>query len=221
MTVRFQNLEFDWLGHAGVRIESEKDKIMYLDPWSETFNDKPRDADLVLVTHDDFDHYDPIAIETVSKKSAKIVLYKEIDSSELDFETIFLEYGDREDIAGVSVKAVPAYNLPDGDHVDEDGEPYHDKYEGAGYLLEIDDVTVFFAGDTDFLEIHNDIDPNVLILPIGGFYTMDSEEALEFVKSVKPDLVLPIHYDTFEQIKANEHEFIEKVRELGVSAEIL
>lgn len=210
MSVEYSDITFERLGHASVRIETEDGRVAYIDPWSDVLGGRdPQDADVVLVTHDDFDHYDPDAIASVSTDATTVVAYEHIDTSDLTAaESIRSLVADGElTVDGITAHAVPAYNRPDGDHVDENGDPFHAQNEGIGLLLSIDDTTIYVTGDTDFLDEHEHLTADVFIPPIGGHYTMDRHDAAAFVEHVGPDLVLPVHYDTFEPIETDAEAF--------------
>ncbi len=218
--VSYDGLSFERLGHASVRIETEDGTVIYIDPWSEIYDGSPGDGDIVLVTHDDFDHYDPAAIEAVAAPDATIAIYEAVDTSDLDREVQPLPLEGSATVAGIDVQTVPAYNDPDGAHVDEDGDPFHAEGEVIGLLLTLSGTTVFFPGDTDFLPHHESITADIFMPPIGGHFTMDRHEAAEFTASVDPDLVLPLHYDTFEPIETDAEAFVEDVEAEGIEAEL-
>jgi L-ascorbate metabolism protein UlaG (beta-lactamase superfamily) len=155
------------------------------------------------------DHYDSDAIASVSTDETTVVAYEQIDTSDLTAaESIWSLSADGElTVDGITVHAVPAYNRTDGDHVDENGDPFHAQNEGIGLLLSIDDATIYATGDTDFLDEHEQLTADVFIPPIGGHYTMDRHEAAAFADSVGPEIVLPVHYDTFEAIETNAEAF--------------
>ncbi|AHG04892.1 hydrolase [Halobacterium sp. DL1] len=220
MSVQHDDLTFERLGHASVRIETGDGLVVYVDPWSEVLEDDRRDGDVVFVTHDDFDHYDPDAIDAVASDDADIVVYDAVDTTDLDRNQTALAYDESITVRGVDVQAVPAHNRADGEHVDDDGEPFHAEHEGVGLLLGFDGTTVYFTGDTDFLQAHNHLEADVFVPPIGGHYTMDRHEAAEFAESVDPDLVLPVHYDTFDAIETDAGAFIEDVEARGIYAEL-
>lgn len=213
MSAEYNGLTFERLGHASVRIETSDSHILYLDPWSEVLGDRdPHDADVVFVTHDDFDHYDPDAIERVSTSESTIVAYDGVDTSDLVTPAaVWALAADDEELTvdGIAVQAIPAYNRADGDHVDEDGTPFHAQNEVIGLLLEIEGTTVYFPSDTDFLDEHEALPTtiDVFLPPIGGHYTMDRHEAAAFTDSIQPALVLPVHYDTFEAIETDAEAF--------------
>ncbi len=220
MPVQYDGMEFDRLGHASVRIETNDGTVIYIDPWSDLIDDEPNDGDIVIVTHDDFDHYDPEGIAAVQDTDATIAAYEAIDTTDLDTDVIELPYEGTTTVAGIDVESIPAYNDPDGPQVRDNGNPFHADGEVIGVILSIGDTTVYFSSDTDFLPIHETIKADVFIPPIGGHYTMDREEAAEFARSVGASLVLPVHYDTFEAIETDENAFIADLEADGIRAEL-
>ena len=218
MSVAYDGLTFERLGHASVRIETSDGYTLYLDPWSEVLGDRdPSDADIVFVTHDDVDHYDPDAIKRVATSETTIVAYEGIDTSDLEgAEAVWaLSEGEDSTIDGIAVHAVPAYNRADGEHVDDDGNPFHAHHEVIGLLLSIEGTMVYFPSDTDVLTEHEalaaEIDVDVFLPPIGGHYTMDRHEAAAFAERLAPGLVLPVHYGTFEAIETDAEAFKQDV----------
>lgn len=220
MSVSHDGLEFERIGHASVRIETDDGQVVYIDPWSQVMADSPGDADVVFVTHDDPDHYDPEGIEAVANEDTTVVTYAGIDTSDLDRDVTEIDLGEELTVDGIDVEATPAYNRVDGEHVDEEGEPFHAEGEVIGLLLSFDGTTVYFTSDTDFLPDHDDIRADVFLPPIGGHYTMDRHEAVDFAVSVGPDLVLPVHYDTFEAIETDAEAFAEEVEAQNVNISV-
>jgi len=220
MSVEYGGLTFERLGHASIRIETADGLVVYIDPWSEVLGDAPHDGDVVLVTHDDMDHYDPEAIEAVAGPDAAIAIYEAIDTSDLDRDVTDIEYDGALTVRGIDVEAVPAYNRSDGEHLNEDGAPFHAEGEVVGLVLDFDGTTVYFPSDTDFLPVHEDIKADVFCPPIGGHFTMDRHEAADFSEAIHPDLVLPVHYDTFEAIETDAEAFVADLGERGITAEL-
>lgn len=220
MLVRYKDLSFERLGHASVRIETPDGRVTYVDPWSEVVEAEPHDADVVFVTHDDFDHYDPDGIAAVSTDETTVVAYEGVATDELPQRVVTLPYRGDLTIADIRVRAVPAHNQSDGQHVDEDGAPFHAEGEVVGLHLTFDDVTVYYPSDTDFLDDHEGITADVFIPPIGGHFTMDRHEAARFAESVGATLVLPVHYDTFESIEADAAAFKRDVEDRGPSVSL-
>ena len=221
MSAEFQGLSFDRIGHASVRIETREGTVIYIDPWTEVLDAEPHDGDIVFVTHDDFDHYDPDGIAAVAKPDATIAVYEAVDTSDLDRPVTPLPLEDTLTVDGITVQTVPAYNDPAGDHVDDDGQPFHAEGEVIGLVLTIDETVVFFPSDTDFLPSHARMSVDVFLPPIGGHYTMDRHEAAEFARSVDPELVIPLHYDTFEAIETDVEAFAADLEESGTRVAIL
>ena len=213
MSVQHDGLLFERLGHASVRIETSGGQVMYIDPWSQVVDGEPHDADVVFVTHNDRDHYDTAAIEAVADTETTVVAYEAIDTADLNRDVTPLAYDGALTVDSIEVQAVPAYNEPDGEHVDESGEPFHAEREVVGLMLTIDGTRVYFASDTDFLDAHTELEADVFLPPIGGNFTMDRHEAARFAESVDPALVLPVHYDTFEEIETDSDAFKETVEE--------
>ncbi len=220
MSVSFQGVEFERLGHASVRIVTQAGTVLYIDPWAEVMDSEPQDGDLVFVTHDDFDHYDPDGIDAVAKPDATIAVYEAVDTNDLDREVIDLPLNGSTTVDGLLVQSVPAYNDPDGDHVHESGEPFHAEGEVIGLVFSFDETVVYYPSDTDFLDHHESISVDVFLPPIGGHYTMDRIEAAEFARAVEPELVLPLHYDTFDAIETDVRAFAAELDDDGIRVEI-
>ncbi|MFB6172216.1 MAG: MBL fold metallo-hydrolase [Haloarculaceae archaeon] len=231
MTVRHDGLAASWLGYATLRIESPTATV-YVDPgrYGVLSGYDARDGDLVCVTHDH--HYDPAGIERVARPDATVVVFDGVNRHRIDRDVARVadlpyavrRVGQEADVAveDVVVRTVPAYNEPDGPHTDADGRPFHPEGLGCGFHLTIpspvheDGVRVFWPGDTDVLDGHAELDVSLFCPPIGGAFTMDRREAAALAAAMDPDLVLPIHYDTFEALEADAGAFAADVAGRGV-----
>ncbi|WP_254763851.1 MBL fold metallo-hydrolase [Natrinema marinum] len=220
MSVDYEKLTFERIGHASVRVETDDGLVVYVDPWSEQLEGEPNDGDVVFVTHDDFDHYDPEGIAAVAGEDATVAVFEAVDTSDLVRDVVDLPYSGETTVGGIDVETVPAYNDSDGEHVDDDGDPFHADGEVIGLVLTLEGTTVFFPSDTDFLDHHESISADVFVPPIGGHYTMDRREAADFARSVDPDLVLPEHYDTFEPIETDAEAFADDLEAEGIRVEL-
>lgn len=230
MTVEHRGLTVDWFGLATVRIESSDGTVVYFDPgrYGVLDGDEPRDGDLVCVSHTH--HYDPDAVRRVGTDDTTVVVHEAVHHSETDRDVTPVRdlpfaverVDDETDTveAGVILRTLAAYNEPDGPHVDDAGEPYHPKGRGCGFLLNIDGVRVCWPGDTDVLEGHAELDVSLFLPPIGGTFTMDRHEAADLIDDLEPELVLPIHYDTFEEIETDANAFAADVEQRGVPVEL-
>ena len=242
MTIRHDGLLVDWFGYATLRLEAPDGTVVYLDPgrygvltgeWRPDSDDAShpepqdygaKDGDLVLVTHDH--HYDSDAIQRVASDDATVVVYDAVyppgidrDVADLDalpYEVVRVSDETDRMFGEVIVRTVEAYNERDGPHTRADGEPYHSEGTGTGYLVTLDDTTVFWPGDSDALAGHAELDVSLFCPPIGESFTMDRREAADLAEEMDPDLVLPIHYDTFEALESDSGAFAADVAARGV-----
>ncbi len=218
MTVQFDALEIDWLGYATLRLEGQTGAVVYMDPGRygvlEGYN--AQDGDLMLVTHDD--HYDPEGIRRVAHEDALVVVHEAIDADEIDrvdeqpeelpYEVERVRADETFVLGPLDLFTLPAYNEPDGPYTRDDGTPYHPAGTGCGFGVTIDGTTVFWPGDSDVLADHEHLDVDVLVPPIGGSFTMDRHDVADWAETIRPDLVLPIHYNTFEALETDEEAFV-------------
>ncbi|QSW99227.1 MBL fold metallo-hydrolase [Haloterrigena alkaliphila] len=227
MTVRFGAVTVDWLGLATIRLEGRTGAVIYADPGPEEYDvldDEPKDADLVLVSHDH--HYDPESIRRVARDDAVVLVHESIDAAEIDrvdegpedlpYDVERVRDDESFVLGPLDLFTTPAYNDPAGPHVDDDGSPYHLERRGCGYGVTVDGVTAFWPGDTDVLPIHEDLAVDLFCPPIGGTFTMDRREAAALAERIEPDLVLPVHYDTFEAIETDADAFVVEVANRGI-----
>jgi L-ascorbate metabolism protein UlaG (beta-lactamase superfamily) len=225
MTVRHDGLLVNWYGYATVRIEGS-DAVVYLDPGRYGVLDgfEPRDGDVVCVTHDH--HYDSEGIRRVAADDATVLVYEAVDPAGIDrdvepvedlpFAVDRVTDGESLSVRGVRVETYPAYNDPDGPHVRADGSPVHPEGFGIGYRVAVDGVPAFWPGDSDVLDLHDEVSASLLLPPIGGSFTMDREAAAALAERMDPDLTLPVHYDTFEALEADAGAFAADVAGRGV-----
>ena len=232
MTVRYDGLTLEWLGYATARIETTDGFVAYTDPGRYGVLDDywARDGDLVVVTHDH--HYDPEGIRSVAAPDATVVVYEAVDASGIDrdvdpVETLADDYdvvrvddeacvevGVADDAeadasrAEATVWSVAAYNDPEGPNADADGSVTHPPGLGCGYLLSFGGRTVFWPGDSDALDGFSELDVDVFLANIGGGgIVSDRHAAAALADRMGPELVVPIHYDTFEALEADGEAF--------------
>lgn len=183
-------LKITFFGHASLRIEWQGRSI-YLDPVSRyaDFSQLPK-ADLILITHEHGDHFDPAAIKALSHERT-IVILTEKASSKLPSGKIMVN-GDQINYDGILIEAVPAYNVV---HKRNDGIPYHPKGEGNGYVLTLGGKKIYVAGDTENIpEMKNLKNVDVAFLPMNLPYTMTPEMVAEAARLIKPKILYPYHY---------------------------
>ena len=226
MTIRHDGVTVEWLGYATVRIETPSGFVVYLDPGRYGVLDGswPKDGDLVCVTHDH--HYDSDGIQRVAHTDATVVVYEGVDPAGIDRDVVSVTELDRDTrrvsdedhltVGPVDVFTVPTYNEPDGPHTDERDEPYHPRGFGCGYRLALADTSVFWPGDGDALAGFAELDVSLFLANIGGGVVSDRHESADLAERMDPDLVLPVHYDTFELLEADSGAFAADVAQRGV-----
>lgn len=225
-SVTFDGFTFERPGHATVRVETDGGTVLYFDPWEEVLDVAPSDADYVLVSHDDRDHYDPAAIEMVASHETTVIAYDVIDTSQLEddlgLDVVRLPADSEVEVGDLHVRAVPAYNRPEGRHVRPNGEPYHPEGTVIGLVVTLEDVTIYFTSDTDALPILGAIEADVLIPPIGGRPTMDRHEAADLARRIRPELVLPVHYNSelVPDIQTDAEAFAAELEADGIRVEL-
>jgi L-ascorbate metabolism protein UlaG (beta-lactamase superfamily) len=176
-----------WLGHAAFQIKG-KDKTVYIDLGEGA---APSDkADLVLVTHSHWDHFDPKVIERVRKEGTVIIAPRDC-IPKLGAGARAVEPGDRLRVGDLEVRAVHAYNVK---RFRSPGVPFHPKGFGVGYVLGIDGKSIYHAGDTDFIPEMKELKGvDVAILPTGDTYTMNNQEAADAAITINPKIAIPMH----------------------------
>lgn len=182
-------LGITFIAHATLTLEWNG-KIIQVDPCGKLtdYTLLPK-ADLVLVTHEHPDHLDPKAIETVSKEGTVVVCTAACAKAGL--KGTVMKNGDRQTVGGIAIEAVPAYNLS---RKRPDGELYHPKGAGNGYVLSFGDTRVYIAGDTEGVpEMGALKDIGVAFLPMNLPYTMTPEEVAGAARSFLPKILYPYH----------------------------
>lgn len=183
-------LEITCQGHASLMF-SFGGKVIYVDPFSPMadYSGMPK-ADLILITHHHRDHLDPVAVADIRKADSRIICSSLCLGKLPGAEA--MANGDSLEAAGIGITAVPAYNLV---HRRKDGEPFHPKGEGNGYVLVFGDTRVYVAGDTENtpeMKALRDID--IAFLPVNLPYTMDATMVMDAVNAIKPGILYPYHY---------------------------
>ena len=169
-----------WLGHDGFRIEGSK--TVYFDPYEVGAGPA---ADLILVTHEHFDHCSPSDVATLSGGHTVIVTEKD-SAAKLSGEVRVMRPGDTLTLDGVKIEAVPAFNVD---------KQFHPRANGwLGFIVEIDGVRIYHAGDTDFIPEMEEMTVDIALLPVSGTYVMTAAEAVEAAMAIAPKLAIPMHF---------------------------
>lgn len=176
-----------WLGHASFRLDGPP--TIYFDPWQ--LKGKPPQAELILISHDHFDHCSPEDVARITNISTVIVASEEA-ARKLRGDVRPIRPGEQMTIGEVKVEAVPAYNV---NKFRSPGVPFHPREAGhVGYVVTVRGERIYFAGDTDHIPEMSNVRCDVALLPIGGTYTMDAEEAARAAADIQPRVVVPMHW---------------------------
>ncbi len=173
--------------HSSIRIADKL--ILYVDPFLMT--EARHDADLILFTHPHYDHFSPEDYRRAAKPDTIYVCplsmkQKALEAGILPAQLRTLEAEENLGILGIEIEGVPAYNTDKPNHPKENG--------WLGYLLEIGPHMVYIAGDTDATPEAEAVSCDIAMIPVGGTYTMNAEQAAALVNTIRPHTAIPIHY---------------------------
>jgi len=169
-----------WLGHDAFRIDGAK--TVYFDPYG--ISPGP-EADLILISHDHFDHCSPEDVAKIQHERTVIVTEKDA-AEKLSGDVRVLKPGESLLVDDMAIEAVRAYNT------DKD---FHPKNKGwLGFILEMEGARIYHAGDTDFIPEMKELKADIAFLPVSGTYVMTAEQAVKAAQAIKPKLAIPMHY---------------------------
>ena len=187
-----------WLGHDAFRIEGSK--IIYFDPF-EIKGDKP--ADIIFITHEHFDHCSPGDVEKIQKDDTVIVT-EPASAKKLRGNIKLVSPGDRIEVGGVPVEVYPAYNVD---------KAFHPKKAGMlSFIVTLDGVRYYHAGNTDFIPEMKNLKVDVAFLPVSGTYVMDAREAVEAAMALQPKVAIPMHYGAIVGTEEDAKRFEEMLK---------
>ncbi len=186
----YHGVKLTWLGHDGFRIQNGQ--VVYIDPFQIEGGPK---ADIVLVSHEHFDHCNVDDLKKIVGPNTIIVAHAQSKSelSKLKSKEVkILKPGDKTNLGDVGVEAVPAYNL---NKFREPGKVFHPKEDGKlGYVVTVKGVRIYHAGDTDHIPEMKNLRVDIALIPVSGTYVMTVQEAAEAVASINPKVVIPMHF---------------------------
>ena len=172
--------KINWLGHDGFRIDAAK--TIYIDPYE--IGEGPV-ADLILISHDHFDHCSPEDVQKIQGPDTVIVTEKD-SAKKLTGDVRVVKPGDTVYLGDVKIDLIPAYNT------DKD---FHPKKNGwLGFIVEIDGIRLYHAGDADFIPEMKDLEVDIALLPVSGTYVMTADQAVKAALAINPKLAIPMHY---------------------------
>ena len=192
------------LYHSSIRIN--KGKVIYFDPFK--IDKNYNDADIIFITHDHYDHYSENDIDKVIKDDTILVVPKGLLEKLLKRgykkdNIITVEPEEIGIVEDIRFETIPAYNT---------NKSFHPKENGwVGYIIELDGVRYYIAGDTDITEENKNVKCDVAFIPVGGTYTMDFKEAAYLINEIKPKIAVPIHYGGIVGTKQDAIDFTQLV----------
>jgi L-ascorbate metabolism protein UlaG (beta-lactamase superfamily) len=170
-----------WLGHDGFRIDGKA--TICVDPWN--LNVGAPKADLILITHDHYDHCSPDDVAKISKEDTVIVTIAAA-ARQLQGDMRVVKAGDSLTVSGTSIEVVPAYNV---------NKHFHPQSAGhVGFIFTVGDKRIYHAGDTDLIPEMDSIQADIALLPVSGKYVMTADEAVQAAQKIMPQVAIPMHY---------------------------
>ncbi len=182
--------------HSSIRVES--DLILRFDPYR--LKETPNDADIVLITHDHYDHFAPEDIAKVRKEDTLFVVPQSL-RGKTGGDEVVLAPGEAAEVRGIRVEAVRAYNPNKKFHPKEN--------DWLGYVVTVEGKRIYVCGDTDATDEARAVKCDILCVPIGGTYTMTPAEAAELTAVIAPETVIPTHYGSLVGSHKNFEQYCE------------
>lgn len=182
-----------FLGH-GTLMFTFNDLVIHIDPVSrEADYTKLPDADLILVTHEHGDHLDMHAIQQIMKEDTRVVMTERCMEQVEKFQANVFKNGDGGSFYGIEVRAIPAYNIV---HTRSNGDAFHPKGQGNGYILTFGETRVLIGGDTENIPEYKDmgLDIEVAFLPMNLPYTMTPAMVANAAIAIQPAILYPYHF---------------------------
>ena len=196
MVYEYQGVKIDWYGHASFKLSDGKLQI-YIDPY--LIPKEPVKADIILVTHEHYDHCAVDNIRKLLKPETVVVATGDCLSKLSDVTSKSVKPNQSLEVKGVKIETVPAYNM---------NKSFHPKENNwVGYIITLNGVRIYHAGDTDFIPEMQNLKVDIALVPVGGTYTMNAEEAAEAVNVFKPKVAIPMHYGSIVGNTADAERF--------------
>jgi len=188
-----------WLGHDSFLIKADG-KTIIIDPYQIPGGEQ---ADIILITHDHYDHCSPEDVAKIQGDTTVLVTEK-ASAKKLSGDVRTMQPGESLEVAGVTIEAVPAYNT---------NKKFHPKKNNwLGFIINVGGCRIYHAGDTDLIDEMADLkDIDIALLPVSGTYVMTAEEAVAAAMLIKPKVAIPMHYDSLVGTRQDAEHFADKL----------
>ena len=210
--MKLMNLDITRIAHDTFRIAGSK--LVYIDPFKVTKNDE---ADVVLISHEHFDHLSLEDLQKVIFPGTTIVaspLCRDGLKNVKVKAVHYLDPGGKHLVGKVEIDGLPAYNV---NKFREPGKAFHPKGEKRlGFLIKMDGTTIYHAGDADLIPEMKSIRCDIALLPVSGTYVMTAEEAAQAAALINPKLAVPMHYGAIVGTDADAEKFKSLVKNCRV-----
>ncbi len=198
-----------WLGHASFCIEAER--VVYFDPWK-VKQDLPQ-ADIVLVSHNHYDHCSVEDVKKISKKETVVVTNESCASIFINIELKVVKPNDRTVVNDVEIEVFPAYNT---------NKTFHPRSAGGlGFVVTLSGQRIYHCGDADFISEMKDIRCDIALLAVSGTYVMTASEAAKAAEVIRPKVAIPMHFGDIVGSSKDAEEFTMLCQELPIEVKIL
>jgi L-ascorbate metabolism protein UlaG (beta-lactamase superfamily) len=196
-----------WMGHDTFRVDGPP--VVYVDPFQLPAGAPP--ADLILITHDHFDHCSLEDVKAI-RGAITVVVAPRAAAAKLPGPVQVIAPGEARTFAGAAVKAVPAYNTD---------KKFHPKSAGmVGYVFTVAGTTYYHAGDTDHIPEMAGLAPDVALLPVSGTYVMTAEQAAAAARAIAPRAAVPMHYGAIVGAESDAQRFAVLLEGSGIAVVI-
>jgi len=212
--MKYNDLIIEKFHHDTILVKN--DIVIYFDPYKIDMINMPR-ADIILISHHHHDHCSPEDIEKVIKTDTIIIATPACQGQLAKFQQnkVFIKPNEEFNHQDVKVRTISAYNL---NKYRSPGQLFHAKTEGGvGYILELNETRLYFAGDTDNIPEMADLQNiDIAFLPISGTYVMTVEEAVQVISKFQPKIIIPMHYGSV----VGDRSQAEELKKLVIEAEV-